>query len=207
MMPPIFKFFHSFYRFPYSETNYIVKTFSFDSYRGDEMVTDNEIALRVAQRDERAFGLLVERYGGLIKSIITCHLKNTMYTEECVNDVLMALWQNMDRYDSEKNSMKNWIGAVCKYKCADYLRRHYRESCLCQLTDDIPAEEPEDLRELVDELLENLSPDDRELFRSHYLEGQSVVEIAHKKGDDPNRLYNRLSLGRRKLRKLKERES
>lgn len=171
------------------------------------MVTDKEIALLVVQRDEKAFGLLIDRYGGLIKSIAAYHLKNTMYAEECVNDVLMALWQNMDRYDSEKNSLKNWIGAVCKYKCADYLRRHYRESRLCQLTEDIPMEEPEDLGELIDELLENLSPADRELFRSHYLEGTSVVEIARKKGDSPDRLYNRLSLGRRKLRNLKERGS
>ena len=204
-MPPYFLI--SFIGFLLFKRTILMKTFSYDSYRGDKMVTDKELALSVVRRDERAFGLLVERYGGLIRSITAFHLKNTMYAEECINDVLLALWQNMDRYDSEKNSLKNWIGAVCKYKCADYLRRHYRESCLCQLTEDIPAQEPEDLRELVNELLENLSPADRELFRSHYLEGESIVDIARKKGDSPDRLYNRLSLGRRRLRKLKERES
>ncbi len=165
------------------------------------MDEDRIIAEGVARKDEKAFGLLVERYGGLIKSIVNFHLKNTMYAEECVNDCLLALWQNMDRFDSGKNTLKNWIGAVCKYKCIDYLRRHYRESCLCPLTEDIPAEDSAPAKELIQELLTELEPKDRQLYYSRYIAGESVVEIARKTGDSPDRLYNRLSLGRKRIRK------
>ncbi len=171
------------------------------------MYTDQELAALVAKGDQKAFGLLVERYGGLIKAIANYHLRATPYAEECVNDCLFAVWRNIGRWDSGKNTLKNWIGAVCKYKCLDYLRRHYRDGCLCELTEDIPAEEPEDVRRLAEELLEGLNPEDRRLFYDHYINGESVVDIAERTGDRPDRLYNRLSLGRKKLRNLyKERE-
>lgn len=161
-----------------------------------------------AKGDERAFGLIVERYGGLIKSICAYHLRSTMYTEECVNDCLFAVWRNIGRWDGGRSTLKNWIGAVCKYKSLDYLRRHYRDACLCELTEDIPAGEPEDVRLLAEELLEGLSPSDRQLFRDHYLNGESVADIARKTGDRADRLYNRLSLGRKKMQALyKEREN
>lgn len=166
------------------------------------MERDQIIVSGVRERNEKAFGMLVDDYGALIRSIVRRHLKNTMYEDECVNDILLSLWQNMDSYDSGKNSLKNWIGAVCKYKCIDYLRRHYRDSRMCPLTEDIPAEEPEDLAGLADELLSGLKPDDRRLFRQHYIEGISVAEIAREQGKSPGLLYNRLSLGRKRLKNL-----
>lgn len=166
------------------------------------MSQDEIISAGVRRKDERAFRQLVDSYGPLIRAIVRRHLSATMYMEECENDILLSLWQNMDRFDPSRNSLKNWIGAVSKYKCADYLRRHYREAPTVPLDENIPAEEPEDLRELVDELLENLKPDDRRLFRQHYLEGHSVAEIARAEQKNPELLYNRLSLGRKRLRNI-----
>ncbi len=160
------------------------------------------------KKDEKAFCLLVERYGPLIKAVVSRHLSGTMYTEECINDCLLAVWQNISRYDPGKNSLKNWIAAVCKYKCIDYLRRHYRESCLCPLTEDIPFEDCSEAKALAEELLAGLKPADRRLFYDHYIEGESVVSIAKRTDSSPDRLYNRLSLGRRRMQKyLKESKS
>ncbi len=166
------------------------------------MDRDSEIVGGVKRKDEKAFGLLVEDYGALIRAIARSHLKHTMYEDECVNDILLSLWQNMNRFDPSKNSLRNWIGAVSKYKCVDYLRRHYREANTCALTDDIPAEEAADLTALTEELLAELNPEDRRLFRRHYLDGLPVKEIAGELGKSPALLYNRLSLGRKRLRTI-----
>ena len=166
------------------------------------MDRDKYIVSGVIKKDQKAFAALAEDYGALIRAIVRRHLSGTAYAEECENDVLLSLWQNMSRYDESKNSLKNWIGAVCKYKCADYLRRHYREARTEPLTDDIPFEEPEDLTELVESLLMNLKPDDRRLFREHYLMGRPVGDIAREENKSPALLYNRLSLGRKRLRSI-----
>ncbi len=166
------------------------------------MDRDKYIVSGVIKKNQKAFAALVEDYGALIRAIVRRHLSGTAYAEECENDILLSLWQNMSRYDESKNSLKNWIGAVCKYKCADYLRRHYREARTEPLPDDVPFEEPEDLTELVESLLMNLKPDDRRLFREHYLMGRPVGDIAREENKSPALLYNRLSLGRKRLRSI-----
>lgn len=166
------------------------------------MNRDEQIVYGVIKRDEKAFRLLVDDYGPLIRAIARRHLSGTMYEDECVNDILLSIWQNMARYDKSKNSLRNWIGAICKYKCIDYLRRHYRDDCLCPLSDDLPAEENTDLTELTEELLAALKPEDRRLFREHYLSGRPVTDIAREEHKSPEHLYNRLSLGRKRLRNL-----
>ncbi len=166
------------------------------------MCKDQELAARVAKGDEKAFCQLIENYGGLIKAISDYHLKYTMYAEDCVNDCLFAIWKNIGRWDSNKNTLKNWIAAVCKYKCIDYLRRHYRDGCLRSLTEAPVENDAMDIKELAEELLDGLSPSDRKLFYDHYICGEAVVDLAARYGDRADRLYNRLSVGRKKLRNL-----
>lgn len=164
------------------------------------MTEDQRLKSEIVKKNQKAFRVLVEKYGGLIKAIVRRHLKSTPYEDECINDCLFALWQNMNRFDPEKNSLKNWIAAVCKYKCIDYLRLYYHNSALVPLTEDIPVQDSPDAKELIEELLAELKPEDRELFRRHYIDGVPVTEIALQNGKSSDFLYNRLSLGRKKLR-------
>ena len=39
------------------------------------------------------------------------------------NDILFSIWQNIDRFDANKNTLKNWIGAVSKYRAINYKRK------------------------------------------------------------------------------------
>lgn len=90
--------------------------------------TDEDLARFVASGDEYAFEELIRRYGGLIKSIVRYHLRDiSMWQDDCINDILFKIWQNIDRFDAEKNNLKNWIGAVAKYRAIDYKRKYYRE--------------------------------------------------------------------------------
>jgi len=35
---------------------------------------------------------------------------------------LLAIWDNIDSFDEDKNSFKNWVAAISKYKSIDYQR-------------------------------------------------------------------------------------
>lgn len=168
------------------------------------MYSDELIADGIIKKDERAFGALVDKYGGLIKSIVRYHLSAfPSYIEDCENDILLALWQNMARYDAGKNSLKNWIGAVSKYKCIDYKRKYYKELETENIEDKIIAQNDvyESLKEDVQSLLAGLSDSDRELFYRRYILGERVEEIARSSGKNAAFLYNRLSRGRKKLKR------
>lgn len=173
-------------------------------------ITDNELASLVAHKNEAAFTELIRRYGGLIKSIVSYHLKDiSMWQEDCVNDILFAIWQNTDRFDAGKSTLKNWIGAVAKYRAINYKRKFYRELTAGELTEDITDGKEVDagiLRQEIESetisLLADLNPKDREIFISRYFLEQSVEAIADKIHQSPSWVYNRLSRGRKKLRRI-----
>lgn len=168
---------------------------------------DNELAESVSSGDETAFEELIRLYGGLIKSIVHYHLKDIpMWQEDCVNEILLKIWQNIDRFDAEKNTLKNWIGAVAKYRTIDYKRKYYRELMTVELNESIADKKEVDqelLTKEVDEeintLLANLKEKDRRIFIRYYIKGQSINEISKAYGKEPSWVYNRLSRGRKKL--------
>lgn len=170
---------------------------------------DEQIAKGIINKDKSAFNALVDAYGGLIKSIVRHHLSSFLcYQDECVNDILLSVWQNMERYDSNKNTLKNWIGAISKYKCIDYKRKYYKENCIQALDINMADNRNEYdsiLNDEVESLLKSLKPRDRELFYRHYILGEKVELIAEQTESKPSNLYNRLTRGRKKLRAILQR--
>lgn len=169
-------------------------------------MTDEEITAGIIRKDERALDALIDKYGGLIKSIVSYHLHEN-YRGECMNDILLALWKNMRSYNPDKNTLKNWIGAVCRYKCIDYKRKYYND-ILSELDERIPSEMTadsdiirEEMEAEINELLSSLPKRDREIFRRRYIDGDTVESISHELNVKPSAVYNRLSRGRRKLKR------
>ncbi|UOB97484.1 RNA polymerase factor sigma-70 [Bacillus wiedmannii] len=81
--------------------------------------------MQLRKRNEKALYFIIDQYGGLIKSIIQKHLASFQdVQEECMDDVLLAIWNHIEKYDEEKNTLKNWIAAITKYKSIDYARKY-----------------------------------------------------------------------------------
>ena len=172
-------------------------------------LTDDELVRRIKNGDERAFECLIRSYGGLIKAIVKYHLGNiSMWQEDCANEILFLIWKNISRFDPSKNTLKNWIGAVSKYRCIDYKRKYYNEK-FSELDENIPYEGTaeanilkKELNEEIDSLLSALTPEDREIFIRRYIFDESAAAISAEKGWETSRVYNRLSRGRMRLRKI-----
>lgn len=60
----------------------------------------------------------------------------------------------------------------------------------------------EELSEEMEEMLSCLSPEDRELFMKLYVEEMEPEEVSRQTGMKKDVIYNRVSRGRRKIRKL-----
>lgn len=170
---------------------------------------DEQIVSGVLRKDERALDQLIDKYGGLIKSITKYHLHmDYRYQEECMNDVLMILWNKMDQFDPEKNTLKNWIGAVCKYRCINYKQKYYREQFeeLDESTAQVRSPEQEllehELSAETEEMLAALSEEDRLIFQKRYLENDSISSISKSMKLTPSVIYNRISKGKKKMIKF-----
>ncbi len=88
---------------------------------------DQKLITLLHNQNEEAIALLIEQYGGLIKSIIRKQLTvEDQDFEECLDDTILAIWQNIGAYDPAKNTLKHWVAAVAKYKAIDYQRKQIR---------------------------------------------------------------------------------
>lgn len=170
---------------------------------------DEQIVSGILRKDEHALDYLLDKYGGLIKAITKYHLSmDYRAQEECMNDVLMILWNKMNQYNPEKNTLRNWIGAVCKYKCINYKQKYYREQYEELDESTVQAKSPEqeilerELSEETEELLSALSEEDQMIFLKKYLENDSIQDISKSMKLSPSVIYNRISKGKKKILKF-----
>ena len=162
------------------------------------------------KKDERALDYTINTYGGLVKSVINKHLYNLEeYKEECMQDVFLAVWCGIDKYCDMKGDFKNWIAAIARYKCIMY-KRKYSSLNLNQGIEEVDIKvdsieielKNKELKEEVNNLLENLKPEDKQIFIEYYIEDKTIKEIASGMDLRDDNVYNRISRGKKKLRNL-----
>ncbi|MDZ5473108.1 sigma-70 family RNA polymerase sigma factor [Bacillus sp. 31A1R] len=168
-------------------------------------ITEENVIQQIKVKNEKALTFIIQQYGGLIHSVIHHHLNQSREDqEECLDDVLLSIWSHIDSYNSSKNTFKNWVAAVTKYKAIDYQRKHLKQLekqfTVSEVEDSMISRKEDALKRDVHSLLEQLSTDDRQLFERYYLQSQSSSEIAKDLNVKESWIYNRLSRGRKKLR-------
>lgn len=160
--------------------------------------------------NEKALAYVIDEYGGLIMSVIRKHLFYLPEKqEECFDDVLLKIWQNIESFDENKSTFRNWAAAVAKYQAIDYLRSYRKELQTVNIEDAVIVQEDHALAGMiekeidseVEKMLECLKPQDREFFYKLYVEEKSMKQISCETGIKQEVIYNRLSRGRKKLRR------
>ena len=159
--------------------------------------------------NENALLYVIDEYGGLLMSIIRKLLFGVPHRqEECFNDVLLKIWQNISDFDESKSTFKNWAAAIARYRAIDYLRQYKREIETVNIEDTIIVKENclladmlnREISEEVEMMLYSLKPIDRELFLKLYVEEQPIEQVSRETGMKRDVIYNRLSRSKKKLR-------
>lgn len=174
------------------------------------IITRQNFLRYLRRREEEALVYVAREYGGLIRSVLGRQLLNNpavfsgpSLLEECINDVLLAVWEHSDCFDPRQNTFENWLCGICRHKALDALRRQRRQSFTTSLEEISPAaqtaSQPQDTDLDLEELLHPLSKEDRQLFIHRYLDGESIEGLAAQMNLRPQAIYNRLSRGRKKL--------
>jgi RNA polymerase sigma-70 factor (ECF subfamily) len=172
-------------------------------------IHENNFISELRNKNEKALYFVIENYGWVIKSTVKKSLYNLIgHQEECINDILLAIWDNIDSFDEDKNSFKNWVAAISKYKSIDYQRK-YLKNLKNENIENTELVSPENLLEKVlekdvqnnlEKLLAPLKPEDKKIFLMVYLEEKDFDEISEELRISKSILYNRLSRGKKKLK-------
>lgn len=166
---------------------------------------------QLKNKNEKALYYLIDNYGWIIKTVAKKHLNEQQHLiDECINDVLMDIWNNISRFDDSKGSIKNWIAGIAKFKSIDY-KRKYLKDLYNEDINELDLRSKENIEDnilklqLSDEivnLLKCLNEVDRELFIKLYIEEKKVEEVSKETGINRNVIYNRISRGKKKIKNL-----
>lgn len=175
------------------------------------IITEDNFVLQLRKRNEKALEFVIDNYGWIIKSIVKKHLYNlASHQDECINDILLGLWNNINSFNENKSTFKNWLAGIAKYKTIDY-RRKYLKDLKNENIEYLNIASENDVYEEVTiktinqdltELLDCLKNEDKELFLKLYVEEQDMCRVSEATGLKRDVIYNRISRGRKKLRKM-----
>lgn len=173
-------------------------------------IAEENFVRELKKGNEKALEYVIDNYAWILKTVIKKHLfyLPNLY-EECMNDCLLAIWENIHSYNPKKSSFKNWIGGIAKYKSIDYTRKYLRDLENDNIEDVIIPIEDNSIKEILkneiseetEKILGSLSEEDRRIFKKLYFEQMDMDEISKDTGFSKSILYNRLSRGKKKMRK------
>ena len=151
------------------------------------MSTDNtdSILKLIAKGEDRAFNLLIEKYGNLVWSIGRKFLYKESDVEDAVQEVFIAIWKAAEKFDHTKASEVTFISMIARRRFIDYLRKVSKHRNLQSIDEDNGKElfkesilnESTDLQ-LIKDAIGTLEIEDQELLKLSIYQGYSHSEIA-----------------------------
>jgi RNA polymerase sigma-70 factor (ECF subfamily) len=135
-------------------------------------------------------------------------LRSTQDAEEATQDVWLAVFRNLHKYRFER-PFSHWLSTVTLNSCRMILRRRASEQ---RRRDALEREAPpperptsqDGLRQLLGELLDQLSPGTRIPMLMRFVEGHTYAEIAEHLDLSESAVKMRVSRGSKQLRALYE---
>lgn len=156
--------------------------------------SDEEIIFSYKNGNEEAFKDLINRYTTPLYNFVA-RLANRNEASDIVQETFIKVWKNLNHFNAEKASFKTWIFTIAKNTATDFLRK--KKSLLFtdlekdnnedinsfaenipdeNLLPDLVLQKLED-SQFLNETLENLRLDYREVLVLHYQEEMTFEEI------------------------------
>ena len=173
---------------------------------------DSELLLQIGNKNKRAFEEFFKRYAQKIKFLMLKLGAKNVDAEEISQEVMAILWRKSKLYDPQKSTASSWVYTIARNYRVDLLRKGNR----CIFDKDDPTFVPEPYLNSVQILIKNerhkriasvlnqLSPERKQLLISAFFEGLSHAELAKKYKKPLGTIKSRLRLIYESLRKLED---
>ncbi len=155
--------------------------------------SDEQLIEAYLKGDREAFNFLIKRYLSPIFNYALNFVKDTAAAEDLTQEVFVKVWRKIKKYNN-KYKFKNWLYAIAKNTCLDYLKKNrninFSEFNLADdnlLFENLIREtslSPQEKLELAHETnilnsaIEKLPEKYKQTVKLHYLSGFKFREIA-----------------------------
>ena len=101
-----------------------------------------EIIRLLLEKEQTGIEELLRHYGPLMRYIIAPILPDLQDREECLSEVTMRVWENIEQYDAQRGSWTAWLTALTRNAALNRARRERRTEKAEELTEATPSGEP-----------------------------------------------------------------
>ena len=183
-------------------------------------MTDEQIAIRVAEGDIEAFAILLERHGDRIHRLAMAAAPD-FDAEEAAQEAFINAFKNIGRFVQQGGSFKAWLSAITLNRCRDYWRKAYRQREVLPFSLDqaeaqwldaamhTASEEQYnalgragEAQDIITRLFEHLDREDKTLLGLRYLNEYSIKEIAAMLGWSEAKVKTRSHRARGRLKAI-----
>ena len=173
--------------------------------------SDAELMEAIGRRECDAIQEIYKRYESTLRNVIQSVLHDEGETDDTLNDVILQLWDQADRFDPAKG-LHGFLATMARRRALDRLRRRiaYRRATdrfetqlratsadETRMRDFQPPNS--DLTDLLQGAIGNLPLPQQEVINLAFFEGLSQREIAARKSMPLGTVKTRLQLAQKKL--------
>ena len=176
--------------------------------------TDVSLVARIAVGDDRALQVIYERYSPMVYGLARRVTASTAHAEEITQEVFVYLWQNPDRFDPERGTLRAFLGALAHRRSVDEIRRNSRRTAREDRVGNDPASlesleigddfERSQTADRVRAAVSSLPEQQRQAVLLAYFGGCTFRQVAERLGIPEGTAKSRLRLGLGKLAVLLE---
>ena len=160
--------------------------------------------------DAEAFAFLVETYETSVYRLALRMCGNAHDAEEVAQEAFVAAWKGLPAFRGE-SKFSSWLYQLTTNAAIDFLRREKRHRAATPIEDepepvspDTPQQalEESEVRYALQQALDTLTPEHREIFLLRQMRQLSYEEIGWLLGLEPGTVKSRLSRAKKQLRQI-----
>jgi len=171
------------------------------------MICNEDLINKLKTKDLKALEYLIDNYSNFVFKVSYSVLNNLESSEECTNDVMLKVWDNINSFKGDINQFPKWLVVITKRQGIDILRKEKKHKNNIVLEDKIiyytkGAEEEVHEKisvENINEKVMTLDKNSREVILRKSFKGETVKDISRELGISASAVSNRLLRARKKL--------
>ena len=173
------------------------------------LMSDAALVVAIGRWRQDALAEAYRRHAGSVFALASRVLVDRSLAEEIVQEVFLRLWDNPERFDPERGSLRSFLLAQCHGRSVDVIRSEESRRAREQRQHRQQAEAGYDLEHEVwdmavaghvQDALQNLPDNERRPIELAYFGGNTYREAAKILGEPEGTVKTRIRSGLRRLR-------
>jgi len=168
---------------------------------------ERALAQRLCAGDETALGELYDSYSGFVHGLALRVIGNRQAAEDVTQEVFISLWQNPERFDHTRGTLRAFLGTLTHRRSVDHIRREEarrrRETRTSHEPLPVPPVDEHALSTLtserVREVVAALPRTQREALELAYFHGHTYRQVAEVLGIPEGTAKSRMRLALQRI--------